>query len=153
LSPRQYARVLAQLAETPGIEPDDYSRHGVVAKLEEQMAKLLGKEMTVYLPTGSLANHMALRLLARAGRKVLVQQESHIYNDSGDCAQQLSGLTLVPLAAGRATFALAEVEAAISRAERGRVLTAVGAISIESPVRRLMQEVFDFREMERIATF
>ena len=46
-----------------------------------RFAALLGKDMAVYLPTGTLANHLALRRLARDGRPVLVQQESHVYND------------------------------------------------------------------------
>src|SRR5258708_34745337 len=100
LSPAAYARLLAEIAETRGIAPDDYSLGGVVAELEARMAALLGKEAAIFLPTGTLANHLALRLLARNGRRILVQRESHLYNDEGDCAQQLSGLTLVPLAAG-----------------------------------------------------
>ena len=121
LSPTDYARLLGRLADDPGIEADEYSRHGVVASLEARFAALLGKDMAVYLPTGTLANHLALRRLARDGRRVLVQQESHVYNDEGDCAQQLSGLTLVPLAPGRATFTLADVEAELRSVETGRV--------------------------------
>ena len=114
LSPAAYAGLLARLAETSGIAPDDYSRGGVVEELEARMAALLGKEAAVFMPSGTLANHLALRLLARDGRRVLVQRESHLYNDEGDCAQQLSGLTLVPLAAGRASFTLAEAAAEIA---------------------------------------
>ena len=153
LSPADYTRLLARLAEDPGIATDDYSRHGVVALLEQEMAALLGKEMAVYLPTGTLANHLAVRLLARGGRRVLVQQESHLYNDAGDCAQQLSGLTLVPLAPGNATFTLAELEAEMRRVETGRVRTAVGAISIELPVRRVLGDVFGFAELQNITAF
>jgi threonine aldolase len=153
LSPGDYARLLARLAVEPGIEADDYSLGGVVSELERRMASLLGKEMAVYLPTGTLANHLAVRVLARDGRRVLVQQESHLYNDEGDCAQTLSGLTLVPLAPGKAMFTLAEVEAEIRRLETGRVRLDVGAISIESPVRRMMGELFDFAEMRKIAAF
>jgi len=153
LSPADYTRLLARLSEDPGIATDDYSRHGVVALLEQEMAALLGKEMAVYLPTGTLANHLAVRLLARGGRRVLVQQESHLYNDAGDCAQQLSGLTLVPLAPGNATFTLAELEAEMRRVETGRVRTAVGAISIELPVRRALGDVFGFAELQNITAF
>src|SRR5258707_3246670 len=112
LSPAAYALLLAEIAETRGIAPDDYSLGGVVAELEARMAALLGKEAAVFLPTGTLANHLAVRLLAERGRRVLVQQKSHLWNDEGDCATQLSGLTLVPLAPRRTTFTLAEVEAA-----------------------------------------
>jgi threonine aldolase len=153
LSPAAYAGLLARLAETSGIAPDDYSRGGVVEELEARMAALLGKEAAVFMPSGTLANHLALRLLARDGRRVLVQRESHLYNDEGDCAQQLSGLTLVPLAAGRATFTLAEAAAEIAGPSEARVRAPVGAISIETPVRRVTGESFDFAEMRRIALY
>jgi threonine aldolase len=153
LSPAEYARLLVRLAEDRGIAADEFSRDGIVAELEQRIAAMLGKEMAVFVPSGTLANHLALRLLATRGHRVLVQRESHIYNDTGDCTQQLSGLTLIPLAPERATFSLAEVEAEVARAEEGRVSTPVGVISIESPVRRVQGEVFDFGEMQRIAEF
>jgi threonine aldolase len=153
LSPAEYANLLARLAEVDGISADEFSREGAVARLEERMAELLGKETALFLPSGTLANHLALRVLAQRGRRVLVQRESHIYNDSGDCAQELSGLTLIPLSPGRASFDLTEVSAEVERAEEGRVSTPVGVISIESPVRRVVGEVFDFDEMQRIAAF
>src|SRR6266851_2042362 len=153
LSPSAYARLLAEIAETRGIAPDDYSRDGVVAELEARMAALLGKEVAIFLPTGTLANHLAVRLLAPHGRRILVQHESHLWNDEGDCATQLSGLTLIPLASGRATFTLAEVEEAVEGAPEMRVAVPVGAISIETPVRRVAGEAFDFAEMRRIAAF
>jgi threonine aldolase len=153
LSPAEYAQLLARLVEERGIAADEFSRAGIVAELEARMAALLGKESALFLPSGTLANHLALRLLAVRGHRVLVQAESHIYNDSGDCTQELSGLTLIPLAAQRATFTLAEVESEIARLPQARVATPVGAISIESPVRRLEGEVFDFAEMQRVAAF
>ena len=153
LSPAAYARLLAEIAETRGIAPDDYSRGGVVAELEARMAALLGKEAAIFLPTGTLANHLAVRLLAQRGRRILVQRESHLWNDEGDCATHLSGLTLVPLASGRATFTLAEVEQAVAGAPEMRVAVPVGAISIETPVRRVAGGVFDPAEMRAISAF
>ena len=153
LSPAEYARLLARLAEEDGIAADEFSLGGAVARLEQRMAALLGKEMAIFMPSGTLANHLAVRLLAQRGRRVLVQRESHLYADTGDCAQELSGLTLVPLAAERASFTLDEVIAEAARAEAGRVATPIGAISIESPVRRLSGEVFDHTEMRRITDF
>ena len=105
------------------------------------------------MPTGTLANHIALRELAGVQRRVLVQAESHIYNDSGDCAQQLSGLNLIPLAPGRVGFTLSEVQDTVRRSRSGRVETGVGVICIESPVRRMDDAVFGYDEMRRIAAF
>jgi threonine aldolase len=153
LSPGEYADLLARLTAKGGIAADEFSRDGIVAVLEQRMAALLGKETAVFLPSGTLANHLALRLLAKRGRRVVVQRESHIYNDCGDCAQALSGLTLIPLAPGRASFGVAEIEAELARTGDARVATPVAAISIESPVRRLYGEAFDYTEMQRIAAF
>lgn len=150
-SPAEYGRLLAGLTE--GLEADSYSRGGVIARLEQKMAATLGKEAAVWFPTGTLANHVAARLLAGDRRRVLIQQESHLYNDSGDCAQTLSGLHMVPLAAGMATFTLAEVEREASRAAGSRVSVPIGAIVIETPVRRRTGEAFDFAEMKKISAW
>ncbi len=152
LSPGEYARLLTRLAEEDAIAADEFSLGGAVERLERRMAETLGKEMAVFMPSGTMANHLALRLLARRGRRVLVQRDSHIYCDCGDCAQELSGLTLVPLAAGRTSFTFDEVAAEAGREEDGRVRTPVGAISIESPVRRRYGELFDRSEMIRVCT-
>ena len=151
LSAAEYAQLLARLA-TSATELDKYSRGGPVVALERQFATLLGKEAAVFMPSGTLANHLAVRALAGARRRVVVQQTSHLYNDSGDCAQQLSALTLLPLAPGLATFSWDDVAAELSRAGGGRVLTEVGAISIETPVRRLSHVMFDFATMQCIST-
>ena len=152
-SPAEYAKLLAGLTDRGPLEPDDYSRGGVVEELETRAAAALGKEMAVWLPTGTLANHLAVRMLAGTRRRVLVQAESHLYNDSGDCAQTLSGLNLVPLAPGHATFTQQDVEQAASASALGRVAAPIGAIQIETPVRRRQGERFDFEEMRKISAW
>jgi threonine aldolase len=117
------------------------------------MAAILGKEKTLFLPTGTLANHLAVRVLAGERRKALVQEESHLYRDEGDCAQLLSGLNLVPMGPSRATLTAEEVTKAVERAAGPPYPAPVGAISIESPVRRIMGQVFAFEEMQRISSY
>jgi threonine aldolase len=151
LGAADYAALLGRLASRPGVEPDEYSRGGSVSALEAEFAALLGKETAVFMPTGTLANHLAVRALAGERRRVVVQETSHLYNDSGDCAQQLSQLNLVALAPGAATFRWEEVEGVLARAATSRVAVSVGAICIESPVRRLHHAVFDFEEMRRVS--
>ncbi len=148
-SPAEYSALLQKLA--PEIEADDYSRGGVVAKLEQSVAAALGKETAVWLSTGTLANHLAVRILAGEKRRVVVQHESHLFNDCGDCCQTLSGLNLIPLAPDKATFTVADLEREADRGASGRVSVPIGAIQIESPVRRKTGETFDFAEMKRIS--
>ena len=106
----------------------------------------------MFMPTGTLANHLAVRSLTRGSGRAIVQAESHLFNDSGDCVQTLSGITLIPLAPGRATFTADDVTAVLDRTGSGRVATPVSVISLETPVRRRFGETFDEAEMERIAS-
>lgn len=152
-STEDYAKKLAEIADTKGIAIDNYSNYGVVEELEKKMASALGKEAAVYMPTGTLANHIAIRKLAGDKTRVLVQAESHIYNDSGDTVQVLSNLNLVPLNPGQTQFTLNDVGSQAEQVSSGRVKTGIGVISIESPVRRTNNEVFDYEEMKKISEY
>lgn len=153
LTPGEYARLLTKIADERGTVADTYLHGGAVEQLEQTFSKLLGKERAMFLPTGTLANHLAVRELAGDKRRVIVQQESHLYRDEGDCAQFLSGLNLIPLSPGRAALKLEEVSAVVERALEPPFPGPVGAISIESPVRRAMGAVVEFEEMKRICAY
>jgi threonine aldolase len=153
LDPREYAARLRAMVASADFLPDNYSRGGIIARLEERFARLLGKPAAMFVATGTLANHLAVRRLAGDDRRVLVQAESHLYNDSGDGAQALSGLNLVPLAPGRATVRLEEVQSWVERSNGGRVRNDVGVIAIESPVRRRDHAMVEFAEFERISRY
>jgi threonine aldolase len=150
-TPEEYARLLTTLTADARTEPDEYSRGGVVEKLEARMAALLGKEAAVWLPTGTLANQLAIRLLCAGKKRALVQAESHLYRDCGDCVQNLSGITLVPLAPGRAKVTMDDVDAAASESMLGRVATPIGAVQIETPVRRRLGQRVDLDQIRRIS--
>lgn len=153
LSPREYAALLQEATVSGALAADNYSNGGLVEQVEAKFAQLLGKEAAMFVPTGTLANHLAIRKLAGNDRRMLVQAESHFYNDSGDCAETLSGLNLIPLAAGRSTLDLADVKHWVERSAGGRVAMKAGVISIESPVRRKDHEMVDFGELERVCRY
>jgi threonine aldolase len=116
--------------------PDNYLGGGAVAELEKKFSALLGKEDTVFMPSGTLANQLAIRILCGEARHALVQQESHVYRDESNAVSALSNINVVPLAPGRAAPTVDEIRDAIKRAEIGPYPIKVGAISLESPVRR-----------------
>ena len=152
LDTSEYSDLLREIAGGEDVL-DNYSRFGVVKRMEEKFAELLGTESAVFMPTGTMANLIAIRKHAGANKRVLVQAGSHIYNDTGDGAQVLAGLNLIPLAGGKSSFTLDEVKQACEWNDQGRVKTAIGAISIESPVRRRNNEMFSFNEMVKISGY
>jgi threonine aldolase len=48
---------------------DQYGEDPSTHRLQVRMAELLGKEAALWLPTGTMANQVALRTLTRAGRR------------------------------------------------------------------------------------
>jgi threonine aldolase len=142
---------LAHLLERSPNSTDVYLANGAVQELEAAMAATLGKQDAAFLPTGTLANNLGIRLLARENRHVLVQEQSHLYRDESDSAEVLSGINLVPLGYNKTAPSYDEIAAAIDAAENGRFPVKVGAISLESPVRRQDGASIPYVELERIA--
>jgi len=145
LSPAEFALALQQ-SISPTTVTDTYAEGGPTAELERFMAKALGMEAAVFLPTGTLANQLAIRILAGDKPCVVVQDQSHVYRDEYDMAQIMSGKTLINLGQNRASFSAKEFEDTMTR--YGGL---IGAVSIESPVRRQMSERFDFTEMQGVS--
>ncbi len=150
LDPDEYARLLARLSRDGRLEADSYCAGGSVAKLEKEMAQTLGKEAAIVMPTGTMANLLAVQYLAGVDPKVIVQHESHLYNDCGDCGAALARLQLVPLTGG-AGMQTGDIAAVLARARNGKVEARPGVISVESPLRRLDGEMCSFANMQAIA--
>lgn len=57
---------------------DAYGEDPTVRRLEETYAATVGKDAALYLPSGTMANQLALRLLARPGTTIVAGRTSHI---------------------------------------------------------------------------
>src|SRR5215472_4664465 len=146
-------RKLQAFEDAIGLAPDSFARGGTVERLEQCCAEMLGKETSVFMPTGTLANHLALRQLCGVKPRAVVPEQSHLYNDTGDCVPRLSGIHLVPLAPGRPYFTLDELREVLLRSVTGRVDSPVGAVLIESPMRRQHGQIMPDAEMVAVANY
>ena len=152
-TPAGLVESLADIESLGGLQVDSYSLGGTVERLEQTLAQMLGKEAAAFMPTGTLANHLAIRKLCGTKPRAVVQEQSHLYNDTGDCVTQLSNINLVPLAKDQAYFGLDELRLAVDRSETGRVANAIGAVMIESPVRRQAGRIMPYDEMAAVTSF
>ena len=144
---------LAEFDQKFTLKEDTYSLGGNVKQLEKKCAEMLEKEAAVFMPTGTLANHLAIRKLCGVKPRAIVQEQSHLYNDSGDCVTRLSNINLMPLAKRCPYFTLETLKAAVEQAESGRVINPVGAVMIESPVRRQWGKIMPFDEMKAVTDY
>lgn len=91
---------LAALAQSPNaavIEPIDVYGDGLVARVEDRVAALLGKPAALWFPTGTMAQQAILRVhAARAGtERVAVHPLHHTQLQEDDAFSVLSGLSAV----------------------------------------------------------
>ena len=57
---------------------DQYGEDPSTNRLQVRLAEMLGKEAALWLPTGTMANQVALRTLTRPGDEVVASRESHL---------------------------------------------------------------------------
>jgi threonine aldolase len=76
---------------------DVYREDPTVNRLESLAAALTGKQAALYVPSGTMANQLAIRVLATPGTEVLCQDRAHVYRHEGAAAALNSGVQLHPL--------------------------------------------------------
>lgn len=150
-TPAEHAATLVELTRASDDLKDRYGRGGAVEALEEAFATLLGTERAIYLPSGTMANQLAIRVLANDAPTVLVQENSHVSRDEGDAAQTVHGKRLVLLAPRRPSFTADEMRSTLRRVRDAEgTETRIGALSIESPVARAEGAIFPIDELRKV---
>lgn len=71
---------------------DVYGDDPTVNELESKVAALLGKEAALFVPSGTMANQIAIQLHTRPGDTVLVEKDAHCYLYEAGAAPALSGV-------------------------------------------------------------
>src|SRR5205085_11913611 len=90
---------------------DQYGEDPTVNRLQERVAELLGKEAALFVPSGTMANQISLKILTRPGDDVIVGDEAHIvWHESGAAAAN-SGVQFTVVGRG-GLFTAADVKAA-----------------------------------------
>jgi threonine aldolase len=79
---------------------DQYGEDPSVNRLQEEIASLLGTEAALFLPSGTMANQVALRTLTRPGDDVLVPTESHVVLHETGGGGANAGVQFSPIGAG-----------------------------------------------------
>ena len=73
----------AAMAAAP-VGDDQFGEDPTVNELQARIAALLGKDAALWLPSGTMANQVALRALTRPGDDVIVSRESHaVWHETG----------------------------------------------------------------------
>jgi threonine aldolase len=76
---------------------DVFGDDPTVRELEAHGAAMLGKEAALFLPSGTMANQVAVRVHTRPGDEVLLEQGCHVYRFEQGGLAALHGVQAVPL--------------------------------------------------------
>ena len=146
---RPTAAMRAAMAAAP-VGDDQYGEDPSNNALQEQVAQLLGKEAALWLPSGTMANQVALRSLARPGDEVICSRESHAaWHETGGAAAN-AGVQLVEVGEG-GLFTCEQFEAAIKPSGLP-VFPPSTVVQIENTHNRGGGVVFDQAEVIRICS-
>jgi len=85
-----------------------------VIALEEKAAEVLGQEEAVYLPTATMANQIALRVLSEPGDEVVAEAMAHVFRYELGGPAVHSGLAMKPLRTENGIFSAEQVRDAVS---------------------------------------
>jgi threonine aldolase len=87
-----------------------------VAALEREAARILGKERALFLPSGTMANQVALRVHCRPGEEAIVDEGAHLLNfEAGSAA--LAGIQMRPVATETGLYTRAQLAARLRKGD------------------------------------
>jgi threonine aldolase len=84
-----------------------------VHRLQERAATLLGKEAALFVPSGTMANQIAIRAVCEPGDELIIDATTHSYNYETGAAAALSGVSVRIIDGPRGIFDGPDVEARV----------------------------------------
>lgn len=84
-----------------------------VNKLQEKCSEISGKEASLYVPSGCMANQLAIKCHTQPSDEIICEWDSHIVKYENAAPAYLSGVQVMPLKGFRGVLDVSEIEANI----------------------------------------
>lgn len=97
---------------------DVFGDDPTVQELEIETAALLGKEAALFVPSGTMANQIAVRAHTEPGDELIIESQSHIYYYEGGGPAALSGVMCRCVNGQRGIFTAEDLQAALRPADQ-----------------------------------
>lgn len=122
-----------------------------VRRLEERMARLLGKESALFVPSGTMANTLSLISQTVHGEEVILDRNCHIFNYEAGGASAIGGLQLLPMNGEGGLLPIEELPSAVRPANVHHPRTAL--IAVENTHNRAGGRIYPFEQIETVSSF
>jgi len=104
---------MRQAMASAEVGDDVWGEDPTVRRLEEDGARLLGKPAALFLPSGTMANQVAIHVHCRPGDELICEERSHVYWFEGGSIARLSGTQARTLVAADGFPTPQQVQAAV----------------------------------------
>jgi len=94
---------------------DVFSDDQLMNELEELVAKKLGKEAGVFVPSGTFSNQLALYTHCNQGQEVILDQDAHIVQHESGASPVISSVQLFTLESNLGIWDLEKLERVIKK--------------------------------------
>ena len=129
---------------------DVYGEDPTVNALQDRIAALLGKEAAVWVPTGTMANQIAVGSHAGQGEEVICDRNCHIFNYEGGAIAALWGAQPLVVDGARGIFGADAVKAAL-RANQGDHDPRQKVVAVENTHNRGGGSIWPLAQLEAVA--
>jgi threonine aldolase len=104
---------------------DVYGEDPTVNRLQEMVAGLLAKKAALFVPSGTMANQLAIRIQTQPGQEVIAESKAHIVRYEQGAAGALAGVQLHWVTGNRGIMGPEHIEAAIRPKDQHSIQTAL----------------------------
>ena len=129
---------------------DVYGEDPTVNRLQDMVASLLGKRFALFVPSGTMANQLAIRAQTQPGQEVIVEGTSHMIRYEQGAAGALAGVQLHWVPGERGIMNAEQVEAAIRPKDPHSIPTAL--ICLENTHNAGGGTIYPLSTIEKIRT-
>jgi threonine aldolase len=129
---------------------DVYGEDPTINALQERIAALLGKEAAVWVPTGTMANQIAIGSYVGPGEEVVCERGCHVVNYEGGAISALWGAQSLVVDGPRGIFAPETLKAAL-RASQGDHDPLQRLVAIENTHNRGGGSIWPLAQMDAVA--
>jgi len=133
---------------TAEVGDDVFGEDPTVNKLEAMAADMFGMEASIFCPTGTMTNQIAIKCHTQPGDEVICDQVSHVYVYEGGGIAFNSGCSIQPVKGNRGQITAEQVIEFINPDDIHKPRTSL--VSLENTANRGGGSCYNFAEIERI---
>ncbi len=127
---------------------DVFGEDPTVNALQEKVAKILGKEKALFVPSGVMANQTAIKAHTDPGDEIILEQGAHIFNYETVAPAMMSAVQMYPIAGERGVITAEQIKRAIR--PRAYYMPRTRLICLENTHNRAGGTIFPLDEIKRI---